>query len=271
MYLKDNHTNLPFKLVHLKPDAEEDKNTLAHRHNYFELFVFENEGKQHLIDFETYEVASESIHLVLPGCVHLLLRNARTTGFVLLFSEDFYMQNQIENKLWHLLIPSLLKNGAALKLDTESFQKIVVLCRQLADTKEPDIQRTYLQLIIQHLIAAFQFQKLFIENKANSVAYEFRKLVENHFSEEHKMSFYAEKLNLNSTALSIKVKETFGISPLEILQDRLILEAKRMLMHYEYSSKEIAFSLGFKDDSYFSKFFKSKTGFSALDFRKKYR
>lgn len=271
MFLKDNHTSLPFKLVQLKPDAQEDKNTLAHRHNYYELFIFKNQGKLHQIDFESYEVLKQSVHLVLPGCVHLLQRNKYTNGYVLLFSEAFYMQNQIENKLWRTLVPSLLYNGAALNLEKDSFDKIVVLCEHIAEAKEIDIQRTYLQLIIQHLILAYQKQSLFVENKANTLAYDFRKLIEIHFTEEHKIAFYAKKLNVNSATLSSKVKETFGVSALQILQDRLILEAKRMLMHYEDSSKEIAFSLGFKDDSYFSKFFKSKTSSSAIDFRNKYR
>jgi len=266
----ENHTEQDFKLIHLKPDATEDANSLAHRHSYFEMFIFEEEGKNHFIDFEDYKVEKRTMHLVMPGSIHLLKRNKHTKGYVLLFSEEFYHLNVKNYDLWLEIIPLLIESGCSTTLEKDDFENVINLCKQIESYKEHKLISTYLHLIILIFQKSFKAQeRKFIEKK--QVAFEFRKLVEIYFKKEHNSSFYANKLNIEIAVLSKNVKNAFGKSPTEILKERILLEAKRLLYHNDYTSKEIAYSLGFNDDSYFSKFFKSKAGVSTNQFRKNSR
>lgn len=271
MKLTDNHTTLPFKLVKLKPDPSEDAKSLAHRHNYFELFIFENEGKEHFIDFKNYEVLPSSVHLVLPGSIHLLKRNIKTTGYVLLFSDEFYHHNNSKINLWLEIIPLVLRNGALLNIETKQFNLILELCNHLSLTNDFEIQRSYLQLIMMHLKSSFQLNTVYNIRSSNLIAYSFRKQVELSFNKNHKVNYYAQELNVSISTLNKKVKEVFTFSPSELILERILLEAKRLLYHNGYSSKEIAYKLGYNDDSYFSRIFKQKIGISPNQFRKESR
>lgn len=268
MNLTKNHTDLPFKIVILKPDAAEDANSLAHRHDYFELFIFETEGKGHFIDFKNYEVNPSSMHLVIPGSIHLLKRNSKTNGFVLLFSDEFYHQNNPKDNLWLEIIPHILKSGASLNIDVDKFKLIKELCTHITMTNDNEIQRSYLQLIIMHLKSIFNLDTTIASSSKSKLAYDFRKELELNFYENHKVGFYAEKLNISVSSLNKKVEEVFNMSPSEMVLERLLLEAKRLLYYNEYSSKEIAYKLGYNDDSYFSRIFKQKIGLSPNQFRK---
>ena len=97
---------------------------------------------------------------------------------------------------------------------------------------------------------------------------EFNRLVEQHYKEEHQVSAYAEMMNKSAKTLSNSFA-AYNKSPLNIIHDRIILEAKRQLYYSEISSKEIAFSLGFDDPSHFSRLFKKHTGESPTTFKAK--
>lgn len=92
-------------------------------------------------------------------------------------------------------------------------------------------------------------------------------LVENHYRKEHTVQFYAEKLNKSPKTLANFFALYNHKSPLVVIQERVILEAKRLLMYTDKSSKEIAYELGFDDAAYFSNFFKKQTSYAPSDFR----
>jgi AraC-like DNA-binding protein len=80
---------------------------------------------------------------------------------------------------------------------------------------------------------------------------------------------YASILNISSKTLTNHTTETCIKTPLEIINDRIILETKRLLSHSNLNINEIGFQLGYEDPSYFVKFFKRQTKMSPSDFRKK--
>ncbi len=96
---------------------------------------------------------------------------------------------------------------------------------------------------------------------------EFNALVEFNFRKEHSVAFYASKLFKSPKTLSNNFTK-FEKSPLQIIHDRIILEAKRLLIYTEKTAKEIAYEIGFEDASHLSRMFKKHTTFSPSDFRK---
>ncbi len=99
---------------------------------------------------------------------------------------------------------------------------------------------------------------------------EFNALVEFNFRQEHSVAFYAEKLFKSPKTLSNNFAK-FEKSPLQIIHDRIILEAKRLLIYTEKSAKEIAFELGFEDASHLSRMFKKHASFSPSEFKKQHK
>jgi AraC-like DNA-binding protein len=139
-----------------------------------------------------------------------------------------------------------------------------------------NIQEDMLRMLLKRLIiivtrlAKQQFlphqdlpeQKLDIIRKYNL-------LVENHYKKEHSVKFYADQVNRSPKTLSNLFAIYNEKSPLTVIQERIVLEAKRLLLFTDKSAKEIAFELGFEDAAYFSNFFKKNTETSPSDFRTK--
>ena len=96
----------------------------------------------------------------------------------------------------------------------------------------------------------------------------FNLLVEDHYKREHQVQFYASQLNKSPKTLSNLFALYNQSSPLQVIQDRLILEAKRLFHYTDKSAKEIALELGFDDAAHFSRFFKNQVNISPSDFRK---
>ena len=86
----------------------------------------------------------------------------------------------------------------------------------------------------------------------------------------HTAKEYSHYMNITTKTLYNNVMEVAHVTPLQMIDDRIILEAKRKLCHTSMKVKEISYYLGFDDPSYFVKFFKKKVGCLPLEFRNKY-
>jgi AraC family transcriptional activator of pobA len=95
----------------------------------------------------------------------------------------------------------------------------------------------------------------------------FNLLVEANFKSEHSVSFYAEQLCKSPKTLSNLFAIFNQKTPSQVIQERITVEAKRLLCYTDKSIKHITFELGFEDVSYFSNFFKKNGGCSPSDFR----
>lgn len=97
---------------------------------------------------------------------------------------------------------------------------------------------------------------------------QFNLLVERHFRAEHEVQFYAAALYKSPKTLANTFARFHTVSPLQIIHQRLILEAKRLLYYTGKSIKEISADLGFEDAAHFTKFFKNHLKMSPSDFKK---
>jgi AraC family transcriptional activator of pobA len=106
-----------------------------------------------------------------------------------------------------------------------------------------------------------------IQDERFHIIRKFNLLVEANFKTEHSVSFYAEQLCKAPKTLSNLFAIFNQKTPSQIVQDRITVEAKRLLCYTDRSIKHITFELGFEDVAYFSNFFKKQTGISPSDFR----
>ena len=96
----------------------------------------------------------------------------------------------------------------------------------------------------------------------------FKALLEKHYREHWSVGRYAEQLHVSTSTLSRLCHQFAGASPKSIIQQRLIAESRRRLMYTRQSIEDIAHTLGFKDQAYFSRFFKKLQGQSPAHYRK---
>ena len=96
----------------------------------------------------------------------------------------------------------------------------------------------------------------------------FVNLVEENYTQGLTVNEYAQRLTLSPRTLANLTNELLGKSPSLLIQERIILEAQRLLLHSSLHINQIAFRLGFEDASYFVKYFKKHLRLSPTDFRK---
>nr|WP_199076937.1 helix-turn-helix domain-containing protein [Pedobacter sp. ASV19] len=163
-----------------------------------------------------------------------------------------------------------------IKLDEQHQNKLNLLLQVFIDEFEDKdiIQHDMLQMMLKRLIIIITRlgKKQYIPATALpddklDVIRKFNLMVENNYRKEHTVQFYAAQLNKSSKTLANYFLFYNNMSPLAVIQNRIVLEAKRLLMYTDKSAKEIAFELGYEDAAYFSNFFKKQTGSAPTDFR----
>ena len=124
-------------------------------------------------------------------------------------------------------------------------------------------------IIIATRIARAQFlDETTFDNGKFGIVRHFNLMVENFYRTAHNVQFYAARLNKSPKTLANYYALAGSRSPLQIIQERIALEAKRLFYYTDKSSKEIAYHLGFDDAAHFSRFFKKQTGQSPSEFKK---
>jgi len=106
-----------------------------------------------------------------------------------------------------------------------------------------------------------------LQDQRLDVFRKFNLCVEANFRTEHSVNYYARLLNKSPKTLSNIFSLYNNKTPLQVIQERIIIEAKRLLYYTGKSVKQITYELGFEDPAYFSNFFKKHTSLSPLDFR----
>lgn len=129
------------------------------------------------------------------------------------------------------------------------------------------VLKSLLKVFLLNLIRASQHYFLNQDVHQKRV-YHFIMLMDDHYKTERKADFYASKMKLSEKRINQILKEKMHKTLTQLLHERVIVEAKRMLLSGELTIKEIAFDLNFNDPAYFSRFYKQQTGHTPEEFRK---
>lgn len=268
---------MPLQVIPLAKEAPYDT-SIPHRHNYYEIFLFANGGGTHFIDFTHHPIHSFSIHFVSPGQVHKVRRETGSYGYVILFTTEFYYLNmQTDNLLEEM--PFLHNNSSSplLEMDEEAFGPFMDIVSNMQKEFEvhgvmqPEILRSYLNILLIRCKRLFEQTGTDGAITKNTVFENFRQLLEKNFHQWHQPSEYAEALTITEKNLNDICRKYTGKSVSRYIQERIALEAKRLLLHSNLSNKEIGYALRFEDPSYFTKFFTRLSGMSPTLFREESR
>jgi len=275
-FSRDGYGSVPFRYIPLNQRSDYDTSS-AHRHNYFEIFLFAKGGGVHDIDFGSHPITDRSIHFVAPGMVHKLRREPGSFGSIILFSRDFYHFGSLTDmSLYEFpFLHSHVTGSPIVTLQEPQFAELLELSTamgkeklQLSDSNS-EIIRTYLHIF---LLKCKQYQEEQESRSVQTTAQQYQKLqhlLEKNYRDQHLPSFYADELGVSFKRLNEISRQNTGLNVSMIIRDRLLLEAKRLLLHTDHSIKEIGYFLGFDDPAYFNRFFRKNEQMSAGSFRRK--
>ncbi|TCI84875.1 helix-turn-helix domain-containing protein [Tenacibaculum sp. M341] len=265
-----------FNILNLS-DVLVDKNMEEglHRHDFFFLLILEQSNGKHHIDFNTYPVTSNSIFLIRPGQVHNLILEQGTKGYLINFDSSFYSSYQTKQKeiFWNVFQKNYYK------LNNESFNNILCIAHQIF--KEHTVQKFGFEEIIKYNLNIL-FTELIrhnLENKSYKNAFysheqklldKFMHLLESQIYYNKQVTKYAEVLNITTYKLNTTTKALLEKTASQLINEQIILEAKRLLLATPNQINEIAFKLGYQDPAYFIRFFKKHTSFTPLIFRQNF-
>jgi AraC-like DNA-binding protein len=264
----DDATSIPFRLIPLEFRSDYDI-SVPHRHNYYEIFLFEKGGGTHRIDFTSYAITNNSLHFVSPGQVHLVKRIPESNGHIILFSRAFYYSHIVDrNILFDMPFLNSNSSTTVIDLNSDDFAKLNGLIKMMYDEDKlgTEMKHEALRSLLNLFLVS---SKRLFKNipKTNGTLNEFKALLENNFKIWHKAQDYASALNITDKQLSELVKKNSGQTVLTLIHERILLEAKRLLVHSELSTKEIGYYLNFEDPSHFTKFFKNGCSITPQVFR----
>lgn len=205
----------------------------------------------------------------------LKLENAR----VVKFNREFYCVLDHDSEVSCKGI--LFYNGSQLpffQIPKEELEKFEILWKmfEIEIQSKDELQLEMLQMMLKRFIILctriYKTQNNYVklEQKDVDIVREFNFLVEQHFKTKHNVTDYADLLNKSPKTLSNIFTKLAGKSPLQIIHERKILEARRMLRYTNKSIKEITYELGFEDIQTFSRFFKKIENISPSEFKNKY-
>ncbi|SER65209.1 AraC family transcriptional regulator [Pedobacter rhizosphaerae] len=246
--------------------------TTAHKHDFYLFFLIEQSNGTHNIDFIDYPVRNYQLHILLPGQVHHWQLADDTKGFQLMFTQNLF--DSFPNAI-NLSASYPFKSPSVIDLNQETFQLLNYEYNQLDHELKKEerlwdmilLRWRIISALIAHETARSHTDKNL--SKPHPIVSQYLKLIDEYYKQSKKVSFYAKKLNITANYLNILCRKNANHSANTLIQNRVILESKRLLQISKLSIKEIAYDLGFEDLAYFSNFFKTHTGISPRDFREK--
>jgi AraC-like DNA-binding protein len=234
-------------------------------------------GGQHIIDFREYPILTDHIFFVSPRQVHQVIVNSPLKAYVILFTSEFLEKNSIRyDFISNLKLFQGIDETPPLPIKEITADKLRIFADNMlaAFTNQEDMFLetigAYLKLFLIECnghCSLFPGSNLQSIEVSKTLVKNFKDLVEKQYTTSHQVKYYAESLNVTPNYLNEVIKTSINIPAKEFIQNRLILEAKRLAVFTEKSAKEIGFELGFEDPSHFSKFFKTNAGQSLQSFK----
>lgn len=241
------------------------------RDSYFEIYWVKNEKPLHFIDKDKMKVEGDWMYLV-PSFRNYQFQQSNREGVLLAFNKDLLSYEAKEFSLNVFNLFSRHGDFSTLFIDKENSDSINTIFNLIKEEYTHHsanllLIRTLLKAFLLKLMASAQ-QQLISPDYNERRIYHFLLLLENHFTTERSVNFYADKLSISAKRLNQILKPRIGKTINQLIQERLLIEAKHLLFIGKENIKEISFTLGFQDSSYFSRFFKKMTGMSPEKFRK---
>ena len=281
--LPDNLFRSELKTIGLIPLNAESVDVInSETYKQYIKVLFLSKGYELEVDLTRYTVKQPSLFFISPNQYLRVTKPGIEEGYFIFYNRDFYcIQIHDEEVACDGLLFNNIHNMPMVALDKNEIPFFTYIFGQmtdefgLSDTSLEEMIRTYLKQLFIKSARLWKKQNLDTElTEQNSDLEFFRKftlLVEEHYKQKHHVADYAGLLFMAPKTITHKFKRLKLPQPNDVIKNRILLEAKRLLVHTNLTAKEVGYELGYDDPAYFSRLFVVKTGQTPSAFRAKFQ
>jgi AraC family transcriptional regulator, transcriptional activator of pobA len=272
---------LEFEILRLDELYQKHKDLLIrpHRAGFYNIFWFTKGSPTHLADFNPVKMKPNSMLFLNKDCVQVFDKKGNFDGIGILFTDAFFCRTEADIAfLRNSILFNDLLTVSRIRLESSrgDFASLLAMMEseieKPKDACQPDLLKNLLHNFL--LLAERERRKQdFIEiKKGPDLDYVllFRDLVGKHFRTIKQVSHCARQIGVTEKRLNAATSNVLGKTPKQIIDERIMLEAKRLLAHTNESVKSIGFQLGFDEPTNFIKYFRKHHHSTPMEFREKY-
>jgi len=250
-----------------------------HYHDFFQVSLLTGSGKL-MHDFRERRMDGITVFFLGPGQVHTILPEPGMKGTIISFTREFFDSGGESSHAFLLDMPFFFSPEAQpwLDLDIDEAARVALLFEEMqqefdqAETGAAEMLRSLLWMLFVRCSRKYaEIHPVIHANRSAVLVRKFYQQIEKHFHEWQSLTPYANELGVTVNHLNDVVSEQTGKAAGEHIRSRRLLDAKRMLLYSELSVSEIGYRLGFKDPSYFTRFFRRYETSTPLGFRNEIR
>lgn len=244
-----------------------EKATQTHRADFYQL-LWVSQGTLRLsLDFEDVRLCDEDALLISPGQVVRFDLGTLPQGFAVLFVPEFLGEATSDTPLLHQLLGASLRGYKVSALHglpiAGLLHQLSAELKQPADSYQAIVSRSCLRILLAEVVRRLPSEA----SGGGELAERFFDAVEQHYQRLYSVQDYQQKLGVPEKPLAAAIRRAVGMTPKAYIDQRRLLEVKRLLAFSDRSIKEIAFTLGFDEPTNFNKFFRKHVGLAPQAFR----
>lgn len=238
-----------------------------HRFDYHVWFLITQGRLKYMVDFKLVEVQAGEAVFIQRHQMLAVLNEYEDFDCLFISWRDEFLQQNIELRG----LPTVQRVAETEKVHLEAGFRLLQTGLDMADGA---LRKRFLQAQLSAFL--MYLQSAFGQSEARTLSVgqrrfqAFGELLEQHFRQHHQVQFYAAELSCSPKTLNLCCREQGGHGAKTTIDERLILEAKRLLVHTSWSVNAVADYLGFSEGTHFAKFFKHYVGTTAHAFRKQF-
>lgn len=250
-----------------------------HKHDHFLTFLCTKGKGTHEVDFIKHPVKPGSIFMLSPGQTHKLTLSSDVDGYVIMHTRDFYDLNYTNKRVREYPFYCTSLDSPGIELKNENYDYVLKIFKEIIhENRNEALMKNHVLCSLIDILY-IRLSRLYLPNKninpvkQNYLIYLMKldDLIEANFKDKKSPSDYSKMMNMSIKHLNRICKVCVNKTTSDIIMDKIILEAKRMLVYGIFSIDQVATELGYFDQSYFTRLFKKKTGTTPIQFMKKYR
>jgi AraC-like DNA-binding protein len=250
-----------------------------HSHDFYTILFFTGGKGTIKVNNVPYNIKPQTLCLIAPFQKHSFEDLEDTEGLVLFFCQDYYVEEFSYIRLLDVFSCTSQANGSncnpCVDLTGSGNVNLVEQIRSIGKEYENcnssnyslSIIRSLLNIMLLRLSEIYDTKSGRSKNGASILIHELSRLIDSSYIREHNIGFYTSAFSISEKQLNDVCNKYFNCGLKKILKDRLMQEARKLLISTELSVSEISYKLNYDDNSYFNKVFKKESGLTPGRFR----
>ena len=269
---KNKRTTLGVEIVDLKKIMTlKDKALKAHRLNFYQILIITKGRGIHEVDFQQIACSENTVIPVAMGQVQRFTFNPNLDGYAIVFTPDFLIKEDLD---YSYLYDFTIFLHTINPISSIANQAVYTLINEMISEQQKELafntieyQRNLLKNFLIQIERNKRERTDIVCNDSLELFLKFRKLLEENVNYKVRVVDLCEQLNISKKQLNGSIKLYPHTTAKKYIDDRILLEIKRLLVYSTLSIKEIAYEIGFEDPTNFTKYFKARMKILPTEYR----